>query len=120
MVEFAPPEQVNGEVERLVDWYNEMMEVHPVVSAAWMHHRFIQIHPFQDGNGRVGRALTLFSTARHDHPPIVVDRRDRNRYFSALDAANQDDPAPLIRLFIELLARSIRAEMETRRDTVDV
>lgn len=111
VVKFAPPEQVNGEVEKLVEWYNGMTGVHPVVSAAWLHHRFIQIHPFQDGNGRVGRALTLFSTFAHHYPPIVVDRRDRNRYFSALDAANQHDLAPLARLFIELMIRTIRTDL---------
>ena len=46
LLEFAPPEQVDGEIERLVELYNGMDDVHPVVSAAWLHHRFVQIHPF--------------------------------------------------------------------------
>ena len=116
LVRFAPPEQVNGEVERLVDWYNEMEDIHPVVSAAWLHHRFIRIHPFQDGNGRVGRALTLFPTTRGGYPPIVVERRDRSRYFAGLDAANQDDLAPLVRLFTEFLSRSVRIDFPHRSD----
>lgn len=108
---FAPPEQVNGEIERLVDWYRGMDHVHPVVSASWLHHRFVQIHPFQDGNGRVARALTLFSLEKKQYPPIVVDREDRDAYFNALDHADHGDLTPLGRLFAELSTRSIRGEL---------
>ena len=112
VLEFAPPEQVDGEVERLVAIYNGMLHVHPVVSAAWLHHRFVQIHPFQDGNGRVARAMTLLSLEREKFPPIVVDERSRNRYIDALDRANDGDLIPLGRLFSKLVIRSIRRELE--------
>ena len=112
LLEFAPPEQVAGEIERLVEWYNDMSDVHPIVSAAWLHHRFVQIHPFQDGNGRVARALTLFSLGRAQDPPLVVDRKDRDDYLAALDSANDGDLTPLGRLFARLSMRSIRQEME--------
>ncbi len=108
MYVFAPPEQVNGEIERLIDWYYGMDHVHPVVSASWLHHRFVQIHPFQDGNGRVARALTLFATERNEFPPIVVDREDRDFYLEALDQADQGDLAPLGGLFAKLAMRSFR------------
>jgi Fic family protein len=54
-----PPEQVDSEMDRLVALHHEHMKegVAPEVEAAWLHHRFTQIHPFQDGNGRVVRAL---------------------------------------------------------------
>ncbi len=112
LLEFAPPEQVNGEIERLVAWYNGMADVHPVVSAAWLHHRFVQIHPFQDGNGRVARALTLLSLGRRHYPPLVVDRENRDSYLNALDKANDGDLTPLGRLFTTLAMRSIRRELE--------
>ena len=112
LLAFAPPEQVAGEMERLIDWYNGMADIHPVVSAAWLHHRFVQIHPFQDGNGRVARALTLLSMGRHRYPPIVVDRESRERYIEALDNANLGDLTPLGRLFTKLAMRSIRRELE--------
>ncbi len=112
LLEFAPPEQVAGEIERLVQIYNGMGEVHPVVSAAWLHHRFVQIHPFQDGNGRVARALTLISLEKDKYPPMVVDRHSRNRYIEALDRANDGDLIPLGRLFAKLAMRSIRRELE--------
>lgn len=105
---FAPPEQVNGEIERLIDWYHGMDHVHPVVSASWLHHRFVQIHPFQDGNGRVARALTLFATEKNEFPPIVVDRDDRDFYLEALDQADHGDLTPLGGLFAKLAMRSFR------------
>ena len=112
LLEFAPPEQVDGEIERLVEWYNRTSDVHPVISAAWLHHRFVQIHPFQDGNGRVARALTLLSFGRAKYPPLVVDRDSRDRYLQALDQANDGDLTPLGRLFAKLTMRSIRRELE--------
>ena len=112
LLEFAPPEQVDGEMERLVEWYNGMGDVHPVVSAAWLHHRFVQIHPFQDGNGRVARALTLLSLGRDRYPPLVVDRDSRDRYLQSLDRANEGDLTPLCRLFTKLAMRSTRSELE--------
>lgn len=112
LLEFAPPEQVPGEIERLVDLYNGMDGVHPVISAAWLHHRFVQIHPFQDGNGRVARALTLISLERAKYPPMVVDENSRDRYLGALDDANAGNLAPLGKLFTKLAMRSIRRELE--------
>jgi Fic family protein len=71
-------------MERLVRLYADTSALHPIVTAAWLHHRFIQIHQFQDGNGRVARALVLLILLRNDHAPLVVDRRRRDEYLSAL------------------------------------
>ena len=112
MLEFAPPEQVPGEIARLVQMYNSMYIVHPVVSAAWLHHRFVQIHPFQDGNGRVARALTLLSLGRAHYPPMVVGRHHRSDYLDTLDRANDGDLIPLGRLFVKLARSSLLRELE--------
>ena len=112
MLDFAPPEQVEGEIRRLIDLYEAMTDVHPVVAAAWLHHRFVRIHPFQDGNGRVGRALAALPLERAQYPPIVVDGRRRDAYLLALDEANNGDLVPLARLFAALALRSIRRELD--------
>lgn len=113
ILEFAPPEQITGEIDRLIQLYEEMInKVHPIVSASWLHHRFVQIHPFQDGNGRVARALALLSLERDHYPPIVVGRLDRDRYLNTLDIANSGDLAPFSQLFAKLAMRSIRGELE--------
>ena len=99
-------------MERLVELYLESTAVHPVVRAAWLHHRFICIHPFEDGNGRVARALTLLSLLQAKYAPPVVDRRDREEYIGALDEANEGDPRRLIRLFSRLEIVALRGELE--------
>ena len=70
--------------------------------AAWLHHRFVQIHPFADGNGRVTRALDTWRPVQHDYLPIVVTRDDRNDYFDALEAADDGDIGPLMELTARL------------------
>ena len=114
ILEFAPPEQVPGEIDRLSQLYGEMIHsrVHPIVSASWLHHRFVQIHPFQDGNGRVARVLAFLSLERDHYPPLVVGRSDRGRYLKTLDIANSGDLAPFSKLFANLAMRSIRGELK--------
>ena len=69
-------------------WRNTQNE-DPVIVAAWFHHRFTQIHPYQDGNGRVARALTTLILLRADLLPLVVDRDLRVEYIKALELADQ-------------------------------
>lgn len=76
---------------------------HALVFVAALHARFERIHPFRDGNGRVGRLATNLLLVRHGYPPAVIYKRDRARYLSALRRADRDDPGPLA----ELLARAV-------------
>ncbi len=63
--EYCPPLQVDCELENLLYLYEEYQkencEYHALLTGAWLHHRFTQIHPFQDGNGRVARALLTWT-----------------------------------------------------------
>ena len=101
--EYCPPEQVASEMDRLVEMHTEHLQRRPKVpasvAAAWLHHRFTQIHPFQDGNGRVARALATLVFIEDGLFPLVVNRDDRPAYIDALEAADADTLAPLIRLF---------------------
>jgi Fic family protein len=56
--EYCPPVHVDNEIENLLEWLGQYEAEAPIIVAAWLHHRFTQIHPYQDGNGRVVRALT--------------------------------------------------------------
>jgi len=105
-LQYVPPEQVQSQMEALLRLHEEAAGAHPVVRAAWLHHRFVTIHPFQDGNGRVARALTLMVLLQARYAPLVVDRNERAEYIDALDAANDGDLHPLVRLFgrLELVA----------------
>jgi len=105
--EYAPPEQVTSQMDQMVAWHLEHTQrgVSPEVEAAWLHHRFAQIHPFQDGNGRVARNLATLVFQRARWFPLVVlgddpnDLVGRNRYIDALEKADDGDLHPLIKLF---------------------
>src|SRR5690606_25547024 len=112
ILEYIPPEQVAPQMERLVELYHSYADVDPIIREAWLHHRFVRIHPFEDGNGRVARCLTLLGLLRHDLAPLVVDRRERDRYLRCLDEANAGDLRPLIRFFAELEIVALRSELE--------
>lgn len=102
MHEYCPPIHVNSEMENLLTWLAEVEHEDPVIVAAWLHHRFTQIHPYQDGNGRVGRALITLILLRADLLPLVVDRDIRTEYIHALEQADLHDLGPLARQFAKL------------------
>ncbi len=85
--EYASPEETPALMYDLVNWYNEA-EVSgnytPVELAALFHYRYIRIHPFEDGNGRIARLMVNFILSRHGWPMIVVRSRDKNKYLEAL------------------------------------
>jgi Fic family protein len=70
-----------------------------VERVADLHARFQRIHPFLDGNGRVGRLLTNLVLVRLGYPPAVIYKRDRSRYLAALRRADAGDPGNLGELF---------------------
>src|SRR3990170_1142937 len=72
---------------------------HPMVFIADLHARFERIHPFRDGNGRVGRLTTNLLLVRHGYPPAVIYKRDRTRYLNALRRADRGDAGPLAEIF---------------------
>lgn len=85
--EYASPEETPALMTDLVDWYNEAEQSEnysPVELAALFHYRYIRIHPFEDGNGRIARLLVNYILARHGWPMIVVRSRDKWKYIEAL------------------------------------
>ncbi len=107
--QYAPPEHAAAEMDRLVALHGEHDEVgvSPEVEAAWLHHRFTQIHPFQDGNGRVARVLASLVFLRAGWFPLVVTRDDRTAYIGALESADAGDLSPLVVLFAGMQKRRI-------------
>jgi Fic family protein len=97
---YCPPEFTKEEMENLIRMYREADKSYtPEVKSAWLHHRFTQIHPFQDGNGRVARALASLVFLREGLFPLLVRESDRKEYIGALEAADDGDLAPLVTLF---------------------
>lgn len=96
--EYASPEETPSLMTDLVDWYNQEEKrgkLSPVELAALFHYRYIRIHPFEDGNGRIARLLVNFIFARHDYPMVVVRSRNKQAYLEALHQADlQVGPMP--------------------------
>lgn len=107
---YCPPEQVASEMERLIAIHARHVEqgVPSEVQAAWLHHRFTQIHPFQDGNGRVARAIASLVLVKNGLFPLVVTRDDRTQYIDALEQADNGDIKPLIDLIVKLQRNQFR------------
>jgi hypothetical protein len=105
--EYCPPVHVASEMDNLLKWYNEFKDVNPILVAAWLHHRFTQIHPYQDGNGRVARALANLVLVKHELFPVVITRDQRPQYITALEQADTDDIIPLARLFADIEKKTI-------------
>lgn len=90
-LEYASTEETPALMADLVDWYNDEEakgRLSPVELAALFHYRYIRIHPFEDGNGRIARLIVNFILARHDYPMIVVRSRSKKDYLEALHQAD--------------------------------
>lgn len=86
--EYASPEETPALMTDLVEWYNieeQKAKLSPIELAAVFHYRYIRIHPFEDGNGRIARLLVNYILMRHHYPMIVVKSKDKNRYLTALN-----------------------------------
>jgi Fic family protein len=101
--EYCPPEHVASEMDALIRLHlgHDSLRIPPEVEAAWVHHRFTQIHPFADGNGRVARAVASLVFIRAGWFPLIVKRDDKTRYIESLERADEGDLRPLVSLFVE-------------------
>jgi prophage maintenance system killer protein len=106
---YCPPEHVDAEMDRLMAMHHahKSIDVPLEVEAAWLHHRFAQIHPYQDGNGRVARAIASLVFLKADWFPVVVSRDDRVRYIDALESADEGDLGPLTAFFVKVQKRAL-------------
>ena len=89
--EYASPEETPALMTDLVDWYNQAEaegKLSPVELATLFHYRYIRIHPFEDGNGRIARLLVNYILTKHDYPMIVVRSRLKYDYLEALHEAD--------------------------------
>ncbi|MDR1591676.1 MAG: Fic family protein [Prevotellaceae bacterium] len=89
MFDYASPEETPALMSDLVNWYRHIdAEVEPALTpieqAALFHYRYIRIHPFEDGNGRIARLMMNYILLRNNYPMIVIPTTDRNNYLDSL------------------------------------
>ncbi|NTW34354.1 MAG: Fic family protein [Bacteroidetes bacterium] len=89
--DFASPEETPRLMKELMDWYKKNINEHPVILASEMHYRFIRIHPFDDGNGRIARLIVNYILMKNDYPPVIVKSIEKEKYFTALQKADAGD-----------------------------
>lgn len=96
--DYASPEETPAFMHDLVAWYNRVAdtdEYSPIELASLFHYRYIRIHPFEDGNGRIARLLVNFILLRKKYPMIVIHSSDKRTYLNALSQADAlVGPAP--------------------------
>ena len=104
-----PPQawDVPERMGKLIQHCGHPGKVHPVEQAARLHHEFVNIHPFSDGNGRTGRLLMNVLLMQKGYPLAVILKNDRKKYYDALSRADGGDLTAIVRLVAQSVERSL-------------
>ncbi|MBC7899727.1 MAG: Fic family protein [Saprospiraceae bacterium] len=112
---FATPEEVPAKMQELIEWFRREKvkpDVNPIILSALFHYKFIRIHPFDDGNGRVVRILMNFILMQFGYPPIIIRTEDKENYYRVLTLADSDQIEPFIEYIGKNLADSINRSIK--------
>lgn len=115
---YASPEETPAQMGDLMAWYRREIEIgalHPLLLAATFHYRFVAIHPFDDGNGRMARLLMNLLLMQHGYVPIVIRLESRGDYLLALETADAGDLSDFVALVGEALLRSLALYLKAAR-----
>lgn len=99
-------------------WYQDKIDagdVHPLVLAGEFHYRFVLVHPFDDGNGRMARLLMNLILMKHGYPPVVIRTEEKDEYFRALQRADGGEREIFIAHVGEELLRSLEIYLKGAR-----
>ncbi|HBL74967.1 MAG: hypothetical protein A2W90_06650 [Bacteroidetes bacterium GWF2_42_66] len=111
MFYFASPEETPAKMYDLLKWYeenHELEDIHPVVFATEFHYRFVRIHPFDDGNGRLARLLMNFVLLQKGFPPAIIKTEEKQEYYKALQQAD----AGQLEFFFEYVCQQVIHSLE--------
>jgi len=107
---FSPPNhlKVDDFMSQFFSFVNENpLNLHIAEMAAVLHHRFVWIHPFFDGNGRTVRLMMNLYLMQNGYPPAIILKNDRKKYYEALNQANNNQYEKLILLVLQAMERSL-------------
>ncbi|MBI5002061.1 Fic family protein [Candidatus Woesearchaeota archaeon] len=89
-----PPEseKVRPLLRKMIQfYYDSKRKIHPFVLACLIHAQFVEIHPFEDGNGRTGRALMNWILMQAGYPKVFIPVKVRQKYYEAIDLHNKKE-----------------------------
>jgi Fic family protein len=115
---YASPSEAPALMGELVAWYRREAAASvlpPLVLAATFHYRFVAIHPFDDGNGRMARLLTNLILMQHRYVPVIIPLEARGDYLLALEQADAGDLADFVLLMGRELIRSLELTLAAAR-----
>jgi Fic family protein len=118
---YCPPIHVDTEMDRLIQIHNDLwiQKINPIVISAWVHHAFTQIHPFQDGNGRIARLLASLILIRGNLFPFTVKRDEKAKYIDALESADTKYPQDLVTLFCDIQKKNIEDALNYKEEKIE-
>jgi Fic family protein len=107
---FAEPIETPAKMQELVEWFRgkvDMADTNGIFLAAEFHYRFVRIHPFDDGNGRLARLLMNFVLMKYGFPPVIIKNEDKDNYIAVLEQADFAILEPFIEYIATNLVRSL-------------
>jgi Fic family protein len=109
----TPVKELEKELNEFIKWYQKnKRKFEPLTLAAIIHNQFEQIHPFQDGNGRVGRLLLNFILIKNNYPPINILLEDRAEYYKSLYEYQHNDK---LRPTLQFLIKQYKKQLKNKR-----
>jgi Fic family protein len=128
-VHFKAPaaERLEEEMQRFLEWFNGDATIEPVLKAALAHLWFVTIHPFDDGNGRIARAIADMSLARSEgssqrfYSMSAQIRDERGEYYGILERTQKGtmDVTPWMEWFLSCLTRAIEGAQAALAGVID-
>ena len=95
-------------------------QLHPVVLSAQFHKFFIYLHPFRDGNGRLGRLLSNVILAKKGEPLIIINQETKNSYIEALKASDKHrDMTPIVTFFFNTSMERMKNEIAQKKNLTE-
>lgn len=118
MFHYTSPQETPIAMGDLVEWYKQeeaSKKLHPIELAALLHYRFVCIHPFDDGNGRISRLLMNYVLLKNDYPPLIVKSADKKNYLFALSKADSGDKEAFVTYIASQLLWSLELSLKAAK-----
>lgn len=125
--EAPPAESIVRELDRFILWFENKSDIDPIIKAGIAHLWFLTIHPFEDENGRIGRAVLQMSLARTDGSAAryySISRQiesERREYYRVLEATQKGtlDIIPYLSWYLQCLKRALHSATSQIEDVLE-